>query len=62
MQLDNGRYKCDWCGADLDLPFEARETMAVVTEHDDVDIRTIVVYGEERHRCHRPGTQAPSSS
>jgi hypothetical protein len=58
MQLDQGRYKCNWCGADLDLPSEARATTEIVTEHDDVDVRTILVNGEERHRCERPREHA----
>ena len=53
VHLVGGRYKCDWCGADLDLAFEDRETFTITTEHEDEDIRTIVVNGEEHHRCQR---------
>jgi hypothetical protein len=54
VHLVDGRYKCDWCGADLDLPFEGLETMEIITEHDDVDVRVILGNGEEHHRCERP--------
>jgi hypothetical protein len=53
MHLVSGRYKCDWCGADIDAPFEARDTMEIITEHDDVDVRIILVNGDEHHRCER---------
>jgi hypothetical protein len=54
---------CDWCGADLDLPFEKHETMEIVTEHDDKTFHVIIVDGEERHRCEiAPGqTKSPGS-
>jgi hypothetical protein len=51
VHLVEGRYKCDWCGADLDLAFADRETFTITTEHGDVDVRTIIVGGEEHHRC-----------
>ena len=53
VHLVEGRYKCDWCEADLGLAFADHETFTVLTEHDDVVIRTIVVDGEEHHRCQR---------
>jgi hypothetical protein len=54
VNLVDGRYKCDWCGADLELTFAARETFEIITQHDDIDIRIIVVNGDEHHRCERP--------
>ena len=37
----------------LDLAFRGPETFTITTEHGDVDVRTIVVGGEEHHRCQR---------
>ena len=54
MQLVDGRYKCNWCGADLDLPFTDRETIEIITEHEGGDVRIIVAGGDEHHRCQRP--------
>jgi hypothetical protein len=54
MHLVGGRYKCNWCGADLDLEFTARETIEILTQHEGVDLRIIVVGEEEHHRCERP--------
>jgi len=54
VNLVDGRYLCDWCGADLDLPFADTATFEIVTEHDGVDVRIIMVGGEEHHRCQRP--------
>jgi hypothetical protein len=54
VHLVDGRYKCDWCGADLDLPFADHESFEITTEHVDVDVRIIMVGGEEHHRCQRP--------
>jgi hypothetical protein len=54
MQLVDGRYKCNWCGADLDLPFADRETMEIISEHEAGEVRIIVAGGEEHHRCQRP--------
>ena len=51
--LAGGRYKCDWCGADLDLTFADYATFEVITQHGDADIRIIIVGGEEHHRCER---------
>jgi hypothetical protein len=53
VNLEDGRYKCDWCGADLDLLFADHETFEIITEHDGVDVRIIVVGSEEHHRCQR---------
>jgi hypothetical protein len=53
VNLEDGRYKCDWCGADLDLLFADHETFEIITEHDGVNVRIIVVGGEEHHRCQR---------
>lgn len=54
VQLVDGRYKCNWCGADLDLPFLDRDTIEIISEHDGDHIRIIVVGGDEHHRCQRP--------
>ncbi len=54
VQLVDGRYKCNWCGADLDLPFLARDTIEIISDHDGGHIRIIVVGGDEHHRCERP--------
>jgi len=54
VKLVDGRYRCNWCGADLDLPVEDVETMEVVTEHDGESVHIILVNGQERHRCERP--------
>jgi hypothetical protein len=54
LQLVNGRYLCNWCGADLGLPFTDRETIEIVSEHEGGHVRIIVVGGEEHHRCERP--------
>ena len=54
MHLVAGRYKCNWCGADLDVTFTDRETIEIVTEHETVDVRIIIVGEEEHHRCERP--------
>jgi hypothetical protein len=54
VHLVAGRYKCDWCGADLNLAFAEHETFTIITEHDDMDVRMIVVGGEEHHSCERP--------
>jgi hypothetical protein len=53
VHLVEGHYKCDWCGADLNLAFADNETFTTITQNDDVDVRTIVVSGEEHHRCER---------
>lgn len=64
VHLAEGRYKCDWRGEDVGLPFVHRvlpggqhpdcETFEIITSHDGIDVRTIVVEGDERHRCERP--------
>ena len=54
LNLVDGRYKCDWCGADLDLAFRDCETIEVTTEHDGTDVRIIASGGDEHHRCARP--------
>ena len=56
MHLVGGRYKCNWCGADLDLAFDDRETIEIVTEHPGVDVRIIIVGEAEHHRCERPAS------
>lgn len=61
VHLVNDRYVCDWCAADLDLPFEEHETITVVTEHDGMLVRVIKIDGEERHRCSRPVESERSS-
>ena len=53
VHLVEGRYKCDWCDADLDLALADHETFTITTAHDGVEIRTISVGGEEHHRCQR---------
>jgi hypothetical protein len=55
MQLVKGRYKCSWCGADLNLPFDDRSTVELISVHGETDIQIIEVDGEEHHRCERPG-------
>jgi hypothetical protein len=54
LQLVNGRYLCNWCGADLGLPFMNRDTIEIISEHTGAHVRIIVVGGEEHHRCERP--------
>ena len=54
VELVNGRYKCSWCGADLDLVVNDLQTMEVVTKHDGENVRIILVNGAVRHRCERP--------
>ena len=54
VHLVEGRYKCDWCGADLNLRFDDHETFTIITEHEGHDVRIIVVSGDEHHRCERP--------
>lgn len=56
LQLVNGRYLCNWCGADLDLPFTDRETIEIISERKSGYVRIIVAGGEEHHRCERPST------
>jgi hypothetical protein len=56
VMLIGGRYRCDWCGADLDLAFADYATFEVITQHGDVDVRIIIVGGEEHHRCERSAT------
>lgn len=58
VHLVEGRYKCDWCDADLDLVFADHESFTITTEHDGVETRTIVVGGLEHHRCQ----QAPKET
>jgi hypothetical protein len=54
LLLVEGRYLCNWCGADLGLPFTDRETIEIISEHESGHVRIIVVGGEEHHRCERP--------
>ena len=54
VQLVDGRYKCNWCGADLDVPYLTRDTIEIISEHDGEHLRVIVVAGDEHHRCSRP--------
>ncbi len=54
LQLVDGRYVCNWCGADLDLPFADRETIEIISETGGGRLRIIIVGGEEHHRCERP--------
>jgi hypothetical protein len=61
MHLVDGRYKCTWCGADLDSSFGDRETMEIISEHQGGEVRIIVVSGEEHHRCQRPQVLDPAS-
>ena len=53
----NGMYKCNWCGTDLDVPLLSRDVIEIITEHEDGDVRVIVVAGEEHHRCRREALQ-----
>ena len=53
MHLVGGRYKCNWCGDDLNVAVTDRDTIEIVTEHDGVDVRVIIVGDEEHHRCER---------
>jgi len=54
MHLVGGRYKCNWCGEDLDVAFTDRETIEIITQRDAVELRIIIVGEEEHHRCERP--------
>ena len=51
MLLQEGKYRCILCGAQIDVIHEERQRVFITRPADRPDVRVIVLAGKVRHAC-----------
>jgi hypothetical protein len=55
MRVRNGRYECDQCGSELEMPLMKRPEIKLHGAGGQPNVRVLYLEGREIHRCQIDG-------